>query len=227
MPKSKSPGARRTSLPFSTTAHVVEFSILMTEPKGYSRDKAMKLSLGSAILLAAAPAAFAAPSLTFYGDAAYAVSADGRFVVGQTDVVGFRYESNGSVTNLSFPASDVIGDGSIVVGVLNSLVQWSNGTTTTLPTPVSGQVAETSAHIAPFANLTVAYTTFPFQSFVTDGSTVTVLPQGETEPFIASGISGDGTKIVGQTNDEYADGILAPVAGLAYVTSISPDGNVI
>jgi uncharacterized membrane protein len=187
----------------------------------------MKLYLGAAFILSATQAAFAAPTLTFYGDTAYAVSADGQYVVGQTDLQGFRYNIDGSVTHLSFPASDVNGDGSVVVGGYLTLSEWVNGTTTTLPAPAAGTVAETSAHIAPYANVVAAYSVSPFQAFETDGLSVTLLPQPDGDSFAPSGVSGDGTKIVGPTNYEYAGGTLTPVAGLEYVTSISPDGNVI
>lgn len=90
------------------------------------------LALAFCALTAAADAA----NFQFVGDRLYAVSADGRYVIGSKDDEGFRYNvATHAYDMLPFRPNDISGDGSVVVGGDNdgNVVTWSGGATTAVP----------------------------------------------------------------------------------------------
>lgn len=158
------------------------------------------------------------------------ISADGKVAVGDVDgQTGFRYTlATAAYEPLSFPAYDVNGDGSIVVGInrtTNRIHQWSGGVSAELSDlpMLAGTVV-----IAPHAYKLAGYTLYSTTgTFLYDGSSVTTLPVTSGEP---TGFSSDGSVLVGAAFEgafRYENGILTNLGpqGLNWVNGISGDGS--
>lgn len=170
-------------------------------------------------------------SLQFVGETVTGISADGRVAVGTTESGGFRYTlASDTYESLSFPASDVNHDGSLVVGVnfsTHRLYQWSGGASslvTGVPQPVG------TAVLASHANHFGSHPVFTSDgAFTYDGTTSHSIGVPYSEP---TGFSSDGSVLVGFGPDggfRYETGGLTDLGpqGLYWVGGISGDGATI
>jgi hypothetical protein len=176
-----------------------------------------------------------ATHVQFVGDELYAVSADGRYVVGSKDGEGFRYNvATHAYDMLSFRPNDISGDGSVVVGFDDDgVVTWSGGATTAVP-GLSGAFPLSSGDAGTIAGYRAGSVVLSDRS----GTLTTVpLPTPNVYRFV-NDIANDGT-IVGSYEQEvpphwttstwfiYKDGTFTDPAslGLASARAISGDGT--